>query len=91
MCGRSLYLALTMSHIVLQAPVTVSHTTETLFTMNGTSILWGIEKVTFVQLDGQDLRVSTSQDVTFPGEKIIDISTFQDDVVLILTGILTNA
>ncbi|KAJ6517647.1 hypothetical protein DFH09DRAFT_1373617 [Mycena vulgaris] len=78
-----------MSHLPLPVDVPVSSATRTLFTATGTSILWDTTIIQVVELD--DLcQVKRLQALSFVGEAVVDVTTFED-TVFILTGVSTNA
>ncbi|KAJ6543696.1 hypothetical protein DFH09DRAFT_1282349 [Mycena vulgaris] len=78
-----------MSHLPLPIDVPVSSATRTLFTATGTSILWDTTIIQVVELD--DLcQVKRLQALSFVGEAVVDVTTFED-TVFILTSVSTNA
>ncbi|KAJ6517674.1 hypothetical protein DFH09DRAFT_1287734 [Mycena vulgaris] len=78
-----------MSHLPLPVDVPVSSATRTLFTATGTSILWDTTIIQVVELD--DLgQVKRLQALSFVGEAVVDVTTFED-TVFILTSVSTNA
>ncbi|KAJ6516532.1 hypothetical protein C8R47DRAFT_1312983 [Mycena vitilis] len=80
--------------MALTAPVQVSWTTRTMYTANGTSILWDRSHAQFVTTcedsTAGDVVVADVTELAFAGEEIEDLATF-DDEVFVLTRKATGA